>query len=143
MDDAARLIALDALRSASLWFTKMNLDGDDCYYMNGGGGRSDGKCAEDDAEELVHPKLDAAIEALSVAPTSDPAIEAWNLLEALRASEGSAVTLVCDNPDFNDQPNNKIEVCADWTGWDDQTFTGDTILEALRAAHAAMTGYAK
>lgn len=70
--------------------------------------------------------------------THDEKIEAWNLVEALRASEGHSVTLVCDNPDFNGQPNNVVDCCGDWTQWTERSFTGGTILEALRAAHDAM-----
>lgn len=68
----------------------------------------------------------------------DEKIEAWNLVERLRASEGNSVSLVCDNPDFNGQPNNAIDCCGDWTGWEDKRFTGETILDVLRSAHEAM-----
>ena len=71
----------------------------------------------------------------------NPRTVSWNLCEALRASEGSSVTLVCDNPDFNGQPNNAVDCNGDWTGWNDQRFTGDTILDALVAAHDAMTAF--
>src|SRR5258708_16438633 len=64
-------------------------------------------------------------------------IEAWKIIEALRAPEGAEVTMICDNPDFNGQPNSAIEVCDDWTGWDTKRFTGDTVLDALRAAYLA------
>lgn len=70
--------------------------------------------------------------------TPDEKVRAWNLVEALRAPEGHIVTLICDNPDFNGQPNSAVECRGDWTDWDDQRFTGDTILDALQAAHAAM-----
>lgn len=65
-------------------------------------------------------------------------IKCWNLVEALRATEGNAITLVCDNPDFNGQPNNAVVCNGDWTKWNDTRFTGDTILEALINAHDAM-----
>ena len=71
--------------------------------------------------------------------TTPGAAEAWALCEALRADEGSQVLLVCDNPDFNGQPNNAVECVADWTGWDNLRFTGDTIVDALRAARDAKT----
>ena len=76
------------------------------------------------------------------------AIEEWNkrakpdprlaLIEALRADEGSSVTILCDNPDFNGQPNCAIEVNGDWTDWKDRRFTGDTVLDCLQKAHTAM-----
>jgi hypothetical protein len=70
--------------------------------------------------------------------TDGQQLEAWALVEILRAPEGASVTLVCDNPDFGAGPNNKVQCCDDWTGWDEQEFTGDTVLEALRSAPAAM-----
>lgn len=65
------------------------------------------------------------------------AIEAWSIVEKLRAPEGHSVTLICDNPDFGLGPNNAIEVCAEWTRWCPRRFTGDTMLDALRAAAKA------
>lgn len=70
--------------------------------------------------------------------TPEEKIKAWNLVETLRAPEGHTVTLICDNPDFNGQPNSAVECCGDWTLWEEQRFTGDNILEALQAARAAM-----
>lgn len=67
--------------------------------------------------------------------TVEQIIEAWKIIEALRSPEGAEVTLICDNPDFNGQPNSAIEVCDDWTGWDTKRFTGDTVLDALRTAY--------
>jgi hypothetical protein len=61
------------------------------------------------------------------------------LLEALnelRAEEGSSVTLLCDNPDFNGQPNNAIICNGEWTDWQDRRFTGDDLAEAIYAALA-------
>jgi hypothetical protein len=69
--------------------------------------------------------------------TVEQIIEAWKIIEALRAPEAAEVTLICDNPDFNGQPNSAIEVCDDWTGWETKRFTGDTVLDALRAAYLA------
>jgi hypothetical protein len=69
--------------------------------------------------------------------TPEEKIEAWNLVESLRAPEGQSVALVCDNPDFNGQPNCAVDCCGDWTGWDERRFAGDTILDALRIAHEA------
>jgi len=59
------------------------------------------------------------------------------MLNALRAEEGDSVTLLCDNPDFNGQPNNAIECCGDWTNWQERRFTGDTLRAAVLAAYRA------
>jgi len=67
--------------------------------------------------------------------TPEEKIEAWNLVDALRAPEGDSVTLLCDNPDG--PPNNAIECNGDWTDWNDRRFSGETILECLREAHSA------
>jgi hypothetical protein len=62
----------------------------------------------------------------------------FQILNALRREEGSSVTLLCDNPDFNGQPNNAIECSGAWTDWEDRRFTGDTLQEAVLAAYRAM-----
>lgn len=67
----------------------------------------------------------------------EPIYEQHMLIEQLRAPEGAEVALFCDNPDFNMAPNCAIEITDDWTGWDPQRFTGDTLLDCLRAAAAA------
>jgi hypothetical protein len=68
------------------------------------------------------------------APVEIEALEAWRLVESLRSPEGASVELVCNNPDSNGQPNSKVLCCDDWTKWQQETFTGDTIIEALQAA---------
>lgn len=55
-------------------------------------------------------------------------------LNELREQEGSAVTVLCDNQDFNGLPDRAIEVSDDWTGWDPMRFGGNTLAEALGAA---------
>lgn len=62
------------------------------------------------------------------------------MLNSLRRKEGDSITLLCDNPDFNGQPNNAVECCGDWTGWQEQRFTGDSLLLAVRAAYVARAG---
>lgn len=64
-------------------------------------------------------------------------VEAMTILEQLRADEGNCVTFVCDNPDFNGQPNCAIEVCAEWTAWAPRRFSADTVLDCLRLAAAS------
>ena len=57
------------------------------------------------------------------------------MIDALRDTEGAAVTICCDNPDPEDaERQNKIMVTADWTGWMEAEFYGSSVLEALRLA---------
>lgn len=60
------------------------------------------------------------------------------LLNRLRAEDGSSVAIMCQNADFNGQPNEAIEVSASWTNWEPRRFTGDTLAGALWAAIRAM-----
>lgn len=64
-------------------------------------------------------------------------LKAWSQIEALRAPEGHSITLICDNPDFNGKPNCAVDVCGDWTDWEDKRFEADTIFEAINYAHLA------
>jgi hypothetical protein len=52
-------------------------------------------------------------------------------INSLRVEEGQCVMLCCDNNDFNGQPQCRIEVSADWTGWHPEVFMGDTLDDAL------------
>ncbi|TIU02366.1 MAG: hypothetical protein E5W43_01080 [Mesorhizobium sp.] len=67
----------------------------------------------------------------------------WKMIQDLRADEGSSVEILCDNPDFNGQPNNAVICCGDWTDWQDIRFTGDTIDDALGAAMVAYTQWSR
>lgn len=67
----------------------------------------------------------------SSAVTAD---EIVRLINVLRADEGDSVTILCDNPDFNGQPNCAIICNGDWTGWVDKRFAADTVLDALSMA---------
>lgn len=60
--------------------------------------------------------------------------EILRLINLLRAEEGDSVTILCDNPDFNEQPNCAIECCGDWTGWLHKRFAANTLLDALSMA---------
>lgn len=60
--------------------------------------------------------------------------EIVRLIDELRADEGDSVTIMCDNPDFNGQPNCAIECCGDWTGWLHKRFAADTLLDTLSMA---------
>lgn len=68
----------------------------------------------------------------------DARIEALGLIDALRATEGHSVTICHDNPDFSGA-NCTIFVSQDYGATDKQYF-GDTILDCLRQAQAALGG---
>ncbi|GAA2887730.1 hypothetical protein GCM10010837_47010 [Aminobacter niigataensis] len=67
----------------------------------------------------------------------------WRIVEQLRAAEGHSVQILCDNPDFNGQPNCKVLCCGDWTDWHDELFTGASIDEALGNAIVAFNKWSK
>lgn len=62
------------------------------------------------------------------------ATEIVRLIEELRKDEGDSVTILCDNPDFNGQPNSAVICNGDWTSYEDRRFAADTILDALCTA---------
>lgn len=62
------------------------------------------------------------------------AAEIIALIDKLRFDEGDSVTILCDNPDFNGQPDRVIVVNGAWTDWQDRRFGADTLVQALRAA---------
>lgn len=64
------------------------------------------------------------------------AIEAMCILELMRQEEGISIVLFNDNPDFNLGPNAAIEVSWDFAEMPTR-FSGETVLECLRAAHEA------
>lgn len=55
------------------------------------------------------------------------------MIDHLRSEEASSVLIQNDNPDFGG-PNCLIECNAPWTGFNDEQFTGATVIEALVAA---------
>ncbi len=65
------------------------------------------------------------------------AIDIVGLINILRSGEGDSVAILCDNPDFNGQPDRVVVVNASWTGWQDERFGADTLLGALRNAASA------
>lgn len=58
------------------------------------------------------------------------------MIDELRREEGDQVTILCDNPDFNGQPNNAVVISAGWTGWQDFRVSGHTLDGALENAVA-------
>ncbi|MBA1141717.1 hypothetical protein [Mesorhizobium neociceri] len=67
----------------------------------------------------------------------------WHIVEQLRVGEGSSVEILCDNADFNGQPNNAVVCNGEWTDWQNARFTGDTIAAALGAALVAFTQWSR
>ena len=55
-------------------------------------------------------------------------------INKLRADEGDCVTILCDNPYFNGQPNCAILCNGEWTDYDYLRFKGDTVLQCLTRA---------
>lgn len=68
-----------------------------------------------------------------------PAEETLQLIEELRAEEGASVLILCKNPDFNGQKNEAIVCQAPFTGWKEERFDGDTLIECLRSASKAQS----
>lgn len=58
------------------------------------------------------------------------------MIDELRRDEGDQVTILCDNPDFNGQPNNAVIVSAGWAHWQDFRVSGHTLDQALSNAVA-------
>lgn len=66
------------------------------------------------------------------------AVLAMHAINELRAEEGSAVTILCSNPEpVSRDQEETIVVCASWTGWNEMRFAGETVHEALVAAFTA------
>ena len=57
------------------------------------------------------------------------------LVHDLREPEGATVEICCPNPEG--PPNEAVLVVDDWTGWVEERFTGETLVDALGAALAA------
>lgn len=67
----------------------------------------------------------------------------WEMITELRDEEGSTVTIICDNADFNGQPDRAIECCGAWTGWQDVRFAFDKMEDCLKAAVEARRKFYK
>ena len=81
---------------------------------------------------MSNNKLDEAL--ASQEKDAKYALEILELIDELRDGEGDSVTIYCDNPDFNNLPNNQIEVFGEWTNWHSQHVHGDTLKECLENA---------
>ena len=66
--------------------------------------------------------------------SAEDAINIVRMIDVLRNYEGDTVTIVCDNADFNGQPDRMIICNGMWTGWQDKTFQHDDLRECLRMA---------
>jgi hypothetical protein len=56
-----------------------------------------------------------------------------DLINQLRAEEGNALTLVCDNPEFHGEACS-VFVTSEATGWKDKRYDGANLLACLEAA---------
>jgi len=73
---------------------------------------------------------------MSSRPTQRDLELAWLMLKVineLREDEGSSVTILCDNPDF-EGPANAVVCCGEWTKWKEARFSGETLDQALADA---------
>lgn len=59
-------------------------------------------------------------------------------INILRSTEGATVTICSSNREGFGPDNELIEVCDDWTEWEDRRFKGHTLYECVTAALAAM-----
>lgn len=70
-----------------------------------------------------------------MAMTEAEQLEAWRLIEELRADEADSVNVLSDNPEG--PPNAGIECSGGWTGYRTRRFDGENVLACLRAAAEA------
>lgn len=63
----------------------------------------------------------------------DQCIKICGAITKLRATEGSSVTIIADNPDYIGS-NSLIYCNANWTNWNDLAFRGDNLVDALEKA---------
>lgn len=80
--------------------------------------------------------LRAAVEA-PINQAEHPAAAAMRMIEELRADEGNAVTILCNDPEANTTMEQcAVECCGHWTGFNDLRFYGESVTQAL--AHAML-----
>lgn len=59
-------------------------------------------------------------------------------IERLRANEGASVAILCDNPEAETVDSQTcIEVCDEWTEWEERRFYGKTLRAAFESAEEA------
>jgi hypothetical protein len=67
-----------------------------------------------------------------------PEVAAMRYIEQLRANQGASVTILCDNEEATYRSEQMaIEVCDDWTGWEQWRFYGETVVQCLAKALGA------
>ena len=86
------------------------------------------------AIEPEQDPMEALAGLLSLKKSGEEALKIVQAINTLREYEGDAVTIMSDNPDFNEQPNCAVECNGSWTEYEYRRFTGDTLLKALEAA---------
>lgn len=64
---------------------------------------------------------------------SEKCIRICNAIGELTSGEGSILTLVGANPDFNG-PEQIIECSGDWNNFEDERFEGDSLVDCLELA---------
>jgi len=69
-------------------------------------------------------------------------VETMDIINRLREEEGSSVTIVSDNADFNGKPNCMIYANGPQTKWVETEYPGETILACLQAALKDKTDHA-
>ena len=63
-------------------------------------------------------------------------------LEQIRTTEGNSVTVCCDNPEAETvETQAAVDVCGDFTGWQEVRYRGKTWVEALRKAADASRSF--
>lgn len=72
-----------------------------------------------------------------------PEANCMSFINYLRRSEGSSVSICCDNADYNGLPNCCIEVTDDWTEWEPKQFRADSLIQALGEACRARDAWNK
>lgn len=91
--------------------------------------------------ELDQMKTDWNEPTLSPRPlgcrTVAEALEAMQIIEELRQTEGNLIAIICDNPEFGG-PNSILEVIVDFEDDAPRRFEGETVLACLRAAKLAV-----
>ncbi len=71
---------------------------------------------------------------LAILKQQHKAAEVARILGELRQHKGGTITICCTDPEARDQPDAMVIVEASWTEWQPRRFTGNTLVDCLRAA---------
>lgn len=88
---------------------------------------------DDDLEGIEPPTPEQERDDYEDQMQDDLSVAYWTkaFIDVLREDEGDSVTILCENPDGP----NAVECNGHWTNWEDKRFEGETVLDALAAAH--------